>query len=46
MPYLICVSRLDLSNDCDEGGRETGMERRGEGRGRESEKTLNSMIAF
>jgi len=47
MPYLICVCRLDLSNDCDEEGEEwkkerdrNGEERReGEERGREREAT-------
>ena len=53
MPYLICVCRLDLSNDCDEEGEEwkrerdrNGEERRREGeeRGREREKLLNARL--
>ena len=37
MPYLICVCRLDLSNDCDEEGEEWKRERdrNGEREGRE-----------
>ena len=51
MPYLICVCRLDLSNDCDEEGEEwirerdrNEEERRREGEEREGEreKLLNA----
>ena len=53
MPYLICVCRLELSNDCDEEGEgvEAGkrQEWRGEKKGGERERereALNGMIVL